>query len=188
MLYEVITRRTLYAYKDGPWDDPDTWTTDPSGQNLEGASVPVSSDNVVILPSRTIHLLNNVTVSGLIITINGGGILDLRDKGFTQTVSIIQGEGTMRMASNQMPPASLNSLVKAGGGTVEYNVADASFILNSQAVYNNLTINLTNASNKAILMNNLTVHGNLLIDKGNLQLYKDDATATVYNPIRNNFV
>jgi hypothetical protein len=179
----VTVRKTLYSYKDGPWDDPDTWTTDPSGQNLEGAAVPSSSDNVVILASRTVYFANNVTSSGLIITISNGGTLDLRDKGFTQTVSVIQGEGTLKLASNLMPPASQNTLVNAGGGTVEYDVADASFVLNNQSVYNNLILNLTNSTNKAILQNNLTVYGNLQIVKGQLQIYKDDASATIYNPI-----
>lgn len=54
-----------------------------------------------------------------------------------------------------MPPASRDTLVNDGGGTVEYNVPDASFVLNSQA-YNNLTLNLTNSTNKAILNNDLT--------------------------------
>jgi autotransporter-associated beta strand protein len=125
-------RRTLYSYKDGDWNDPDTWTTDPSGQNLEGADVPKSSDNIVVLPTKTVVLNNNIDTRGLIITINESGVLDMGVNAFEEPVSIIQGEGRLKLASNQMPLTALNSLVKPNGGTIEYNVADAIFELNGQ--------------------------------------------------------
>jgi hypothetical protein len=176
-------RQTLYSYKDGAWDDLDTWTTDPSGQNLEGSAIPSSSSNVVILSSRTVHLANNVASGGLIVTINDGGTLDLRDKQFTNPISVLQGQGTLKLATNQMPPASLNTLVNAGGGTVEYNVPGTSFLLNNQAVYNHLTLNLGSSTTIAVLQNNLTLHGSLRVVKGNFQIFSDDATATIYSPI-----
>jgi hypothetical protein len=95
----------------------------------------------------------------------------------------LQGQGTLKLASNQMPPASLNTLVNAGGGTVEYNVPGTSFVLNSQSVYNHLTFHLGDASTIAELHNNLTVHGSLRISNGNLQIFKNDASSTSYSPI-----
>lgn len=182
--YDNVTiRETLYSYKDGDWEDLDTWTTDPSGQLLEGSRIPANSDNVIILNGRTVELNNNLSTKGLIITINEGGALDMKGFAFDEIVSIIQGEGTIKLATNQMPLVALNYIIEPDGGTIEYNVPAASFDLNSQDHYNNLVINLPNALNKAVLLNNLTVYSNLTVTKGIFQVYKDDAAETIFSPI-----
>jgi hypothetical protein len=181
---EETVRETLYSYKDGDWDDIDTWTTDPSGQLLEGSRIPGNSDNVVILTGRTVTLTGDLSTRGLIITIQEGAVLDMLNHAFLEIVSILQGQGTLRLASNQMPNVSLNSIVLPGGGTVEYTVPDASFELNPQPVYNNLHINLPVASNTAILVNDLIVYGDLLVDRGRFQIFRDDASATIHVPIK----
>ena len=180
---EKTIRRTLYAQKDGPWSDLETWTTDPSGEQIIGADVPVSSDNVVILPSRTVHLNSHIDEQGLIITIEGGGILDMGIYQFQHPISTLKGQGTLKLASNAMPQTALNTLVEPEGGTIEYNVADSQFEFNEHQTYNNLTINLTNPSNKAILTHNLTVEGDLRIIHGVLSIYKDDVSANLNAPI-----
>lgn len=176
-------RETYYSYKDGPWNDLDTWTTDPSGQLLDGSKIPGNSDNVVILQGRTVYLDTDLNARGLNITINEAGTLDLRDKKFNEVVSVMQGKGTLKLATNAMPLVALNQLVEAEGGTVEYNVPDASFTLNSQSKYNNLTINLPAAGNLAILNNSLNIFGNLYIERGQFQIFRDDASATTHVPV-----
>jgi hypothetical protein len=176
-------RETFYSYMDGPWSELDTWTTDPSGQLLIGSQVPGASDNAVILPGRTVHLEQNIDAKGVNIEIRNSAILDLGEYVFTQVVSTLKGEGTLKLATNQMPIVALNLFVQPEGGTVEYNVPDASFELNEQEHYNHLTINLPEATNKAILVNNLEVYGNLRVDKGILQIYRDDATENTHVPV-----
>ncbi|MEJ5316409.1 MAG: hypothetical protein WHS63_05335 [Tenuifilum sp.] len=183
--YDPLTvRQTLYSYKDGDWNDPDTWTTDPAGQLLVGSRVPASSDNVVILQGRNVYLTSNLNTRGLVININDGGTLDLRNYAFNEVVSILEGQGTLKLATNQMPNVAVNNIVEPGGGTVEYNVPDAAFDLNNQPNYYNLKFNLPNASNVATLLNNLTVYGNLIVDRGVFKIYKDDPTSTIYSRIK----
>ncbi|TVQ82407.1 MAG: hypothetical protein EA393_16645, partial [Bacteroidetes bacterium] len=176
-------RETFYSYMDGPWGDPDTWTTDPSGQLLIGSQVPGASDNAVILPGRTVHLEQNIDAKGINIEIRNSAILDLGEYVFTQVVSTLKGEGTLKLATNQMPLVALNLFVQPEGGTVEYNVPDASFELNEQEHYNHLTINLPDASNKAILVNDLEVFGNLRVEKGILQIFRDDTSDDIHIPV-----
>lgn len=183
--YDPLTvRETLYSYKDGDWNDPDTWTTDPAGQLLVGQRVPTNSDNVVILQGRNVYLNSNLNTRGLIININDGGILDLRSYAFNEVVSILEGQGTLKLATNQMPNVALNRIVEPNGGTIEYNVPDPSFELNNQPNYNNLVINLPNPNNTATLANNLIVYGNLTVDRGVFKIFKDDPTATIYPRIK----
>jgi len=183
--YDPLTvRQTLYSYKDGDWNDPDTWTTDPAGQLLIGNRVPSNSDNVVILQGRNVYLSSNLNTRGLIININDGGTLDLRNFAFNEVVSILEGQGTLKLATNQMPNVAVNNIVEPGGGTVEYNVPDITFNLNNQPNYYNLKFNLPNASNVATLLNNLTVYGNLIVDKGVFKIFKDDPSSTIYSRIK----
>jgi len=183
--FDLLTvRETLYSYKSGDWNDPDTWTTDPSGQLLEGNRVPENSDNVFILQGRNVYLTNNLNTKGLIINIHDGGTLDLQSYAFNELVSILEGQGTLKLATNQMPNVAVNEIVEPGGGTVEYNVPDATFDLNNQPNYFNLKINLPNASNEAILLNNLTIYGNLIVDRGVFKIFKDDPSATIHNRIK----
>jgi len=183
--YDTITvRETLYSYKNGDWNDSDTWTTDPSGQLLIGNRVPANSDNVVILQGREVYLSGNLNTKGLIININDGGVLDLKSYAFNQVVSILEGHGTLKLATNQMPNVAINNLVEPNGGTIEYNVPDASFTLNNQPCYNNLTFNLTSNTNVATLENNLTVYGTLTVHKGVFKIFKDDASETRYTRIK----
>ncbi|MFN3556576.1 MAG: T9SS type A sorting domain-containing protein [Bacteroidales bacterium] len=176
-------RETFYSYMDGDWNFLDTWTTDPSGQLLEGDRIPGSSDNVVILPGRTVHLTQNMDIRGVNIDIRESGALDMRTYQFDHVVSTLKGQGLLKLASNAMPLVALNLFVENEGGTVEYNVATPVFELNDQSHYNNLTINLPLATSKAILVNNLEVFGDLRISRGGLQIYRDDATSTQHLPI-----
>lgn len=183
--YDPVTvRETLYSYKNGDWNDPDTWTTDPAGQLLIGNRVPANSDNVVILQGREVYLSADLSTRGLIIDINDGGVLDMKSFAFTEVVSIIKGQGKLKLATNQMPNVSLNYIVEPNGGTIEYNVPDPSFDLNSQPYYNNLIFNLTSSTNVATLLNDLTVYGTLTVDRGTFKIFKDDPSATIYNPIK----
>ena len=75
-----------YSYKDGDWNDPDTWTTDlPALCQATGCQqIPTT----IILQGRTAYLTSNLNTRGLIININNGGTPDLRSNAFNEVVSI----------------------------------------------------------------------------------------------------
>ena len=166
---------TYYSYKTGEWDSPYSWTSDPSGTLQIGNTVPSNLSKVVILPERTIHLIDNITDYGLKIEIESGGILDMNSYRFTNGLDTLQGQGTVRLASDDFPLTTYNSFVETGGGTVEY-YNDTDFTLPSfQSKYNNLIINTSSAT--ATLLNDLVLNGALHIMTGTFRINDNTSTA-----------
>jgi hypothetical protein len=165
---------TFYSYQTGDWNTPSTWTSDPSGTLQTGSTVPGYNDNVVILTGRTVSLTSNIATQVLNLQIDGGGFVDMSTFSFASGLSTLSGQGTLRLASVNFPAIASNTLINAGGGTVEYYNA-ASFTLPiGQATYNNLTINC--AGRTATQLMNLTLNGNLLVKSGTFQI--NDNTST----------
>jgi hypothetical protein len=174
----------FYSYQTGSWDNPTTWTTDPSGTLQIGASIPGSYDRVIILSGRTVSLTSNVGTENLEIVINAGGFLDQGVYGFTNSLVSLSGQGTLKLASVNFPAAATNTLVLTGGGTVEYNNA-ANFTLPSAlSVYNNLTINTPGFI--ATQLNNITLHGNLHVKSGTFQINNNISSAKLTLTINGN--
>ncbi len=163
---EEITYGTYYSYQSGPWNSPDTWTTDPSGTLSVNPKIPAETDRVVILNGRTVTTTAN-GVNVLSLVINEGGTLDLGT--FTsQSFTVIRGKGLLRLQIATFPSGDWSSFVSEEGGTVEYyNSSGFSF---SQLEYNNLIINLTSEAITAILAGNMTINGDLSVTSGNLQI------------------
>ena len=156
---------TFYSYQSGDWNTSTTWTTNPGGTTQTGTSIPTSTDQVVILSNRTVTLLADIAATDLKITINNGGFLDLGIHKFTSVITLLEGEGTVKLASANFPDVTTNTLINANGGTVEYNAGVNLPV--SQTVYNNLTINTTGT---VIQVNNLSLNGNLIVKQGDFQL------------------
>lgn len=110
------------AATSGSWNVAGTWTTDPSGISLIGSAVPGNNDAVYILNGFTVNLTANVTHTGLSVTINNGGVLNLETSTFTSTLSTLAGSGTLRIKSGYFPAVTTNSFAgnAASGATVEY--------------------------------------------------------------------
>ncbi len=160
----------LYSYQTGNWNNVDTWTTDPGGTTLVGSQVPANGDVVVILSSRTVSLPANISTTGLDVTINSGGILNMGAFGFTSVLTALRGSGTLQLTTTNFPGATTNTFVNSGGGTTEYkNGANFTFPA-SQGTYNNLVINLTNSSLIASQLSNITLNGNLQVIRGVYQI------------------
>jgi len=161
---------TYYSYQSGSWNTPSTWTSDPGGTTQVGATVPGTNDIVVILSGRTVTLPANIAASGLDVTINNGGFLDLSTFQFTSGLLALRGQGTLKSSLNFPNPVATNTFINAGGGTTEYN---ANINLPAQATYNNLTIN---TGGIVVQLNNvLTLNGNLYVKQGTYQI--NDNTA-----------
>ena len=162
---DPVVRAALYSYQSGDWGNANTWTTDPSGNTLVSPMVPTAGDQVVILNGRTVTTSIARTVGS--VTINNGGTLDL---GIStgHTFGPIAGEGTMRLSTLTLPSGNFNSFVASTGGTIEYyNLGATALTLSTtQTTYNNLQFRNSSATANAIVLNsNLTVNGNLIVEK-----------------------
>ncbi|MDY0099912.1 MAG: hypothetical protein RBR81_11975 [Bacteroidales bacterium] len=172
---EIPDYTAYYSYQSGSWNDASTWTSDPSGTLQVGTTIPGNGDNVIILTGRTVSLPTDVTASGLNLTIEAGGFIDQALYRFTNTLSSLCGDGTLKLASVSFPVVSNNTFVDAGGGTTEYyNTADFLLPL-AQTTYNNLVINTAGAT--ATQLGNINLNGNLTIKEGTFRI-NDDISST----------
>jgi hypothetical protein len=171
----VLEYDVFYSYKSGDWHDTDTWTSDPSGTLQIGNQIPGDGAMVIILTDRTVTLSQDVTEAGLAVTLSSGAFLDQSLYRFTGNISSLAGQGTLKLASADFPAVSSNTLVSAGGGTVEYyNSSDFSLPI-TQSIYNNLVINTSGAV--ATQMNNLTLNGYLQVRSGTFRINDNVGTA-----------
>jgi hypothetical protein len=162
------TNGTYYSYQTGNWSTPSTWTSDPSGTLQIGSTIPGYNDNVVILPGRTVTVTGNITTQDLNLTINSSAYLDLSTFSFSNGLTTLAGQGSLRLASTNFPTIVTNTFVNSGGGTVEYYNASSFTLPVAQTIYNNLTIN--SAGQVATQLMNLTLNGNLLVKSGTFQI------------------
>jgi hypothetical protein len=172
---DPTVRYTFYSYQSGNWNNPLSWTFDPSGAlyNNPSALVPTANDKVVISEGHNIVMpagLNNQSVS--IITIKG--TLDL---GATtgHTFSIIAGNGRIRISNADVFPAStLNTFFTTDEGTLEYY--GSSFSLTSARTVYNLQVNMNTGAILTLLATPYTVSGNLNIQNGTFRMNNNTST------------
>ena len=176
--------RTYYSYQTGGWNTASTWTSDPSGTLQIGSTIPGYNDNVIILTGRTVSLPANITTSCMNVTINSGGILDMSTYGFTNGLTALAGQGTLRLASISFPVVASNTFVALGGGTTEYYNSGNFTLPSAQVIYNNLTINTVGVI--ATQLSNITLNGNLYIKNGTLQINDNAAVAKLTLTINGN--
>ncbi len=169
-----------YSYKSGDWNDPDNWTTDPSGtlRINPGSEYPNNVDeNVTILNGDELTLnFDNLIVSS--ITINNGGIINLGTT-VNHNFNSISGEGTIRLATNDFPGGVVTDFASVDGGTVEYvdqsPVSD--YELTIDRTFNNLRVNAS--SSTVVLKSDYTLNGNLTVINGTFQI--NDNTSDSFN-------
>ncbi|MBT1690341.1 hypothetical protein, partial [Dawidia soli] len=160
----------LYTYvnggNSGNWNDPNIWTTDPAGATLVGSTVPANGDLVTILNGYTVTLTANVAETGLRITIQNGGTLDLSTFTLDAPVAVLSGAGTLKIKSGNFPTITTNNFRNsfASGATVEYY--DFTGLIPLAITYPNLvftntlgTAHTMTVSNAAA--NSLSINGNL---------------------------
>ena len=165
----------FYSYRSGNWNDPFTWTSDPSGTLQIGNEIPGDAAKVIILTDRTVTLTQDVTQSGLSVTLTPGSFLDMSSYRFTSALSSLSGQGTLRLSSVSFPVTTTNSFVDAGGGTTEYYNSSSFTLSASQAVYNNLVINTSGAT--ATQLSGLTLNGSLHVRSGVFRINDNSSTS-----------
>ncbi|MBE9468675.1 MAG: T9SS type A sorting domain-containing protein [Bacteroidetes bacterium] len=170
-------KETYYSYQTGVWNNSSTWTHDPGGSTQNAVDIPNAGDEVVILSNRTVSLSQDQDTTNLYINIKDGGILDLAEFKFTNTLTTLEGTGLLRLASINFPSVITNSFVGNGGGTTEYYNA-FNFVLPTQDTYNNLKINV--AGVVATQMADITLNGDLIVENGTYRI-NDNSSTTALN-------
>lgn len=171
--------KTFYSLKSGSWDDPATWTLDPSGTqylNPNGltpsTSTTASQDKVVILSGRT------VTVSSDGKQNEGLNVVGTLDFGATtgHSFTTVDGSGRIRLAGDNFPAGDASDFITAGRGegTVEYYGSSRS--LTTSRTFFNVEVNMSSGSTLGLLAN-YSINGNLTVNSGTLSF--GNGTSTV---------
>jgi fibronectin-binding autotransporter adhesin len=156
----VDNHHAWYSYQNGDFDQPDTWTLDPSGTSYDNGLLryPQDGDEIHILNGFTVRM--NLSNRSLYSTeISGGGTLNMSTT-TGQNLGIVTGTGLLRMNGNNLPNGTYTDFVTSSGGTIEYYDVGGT-LPTFQTSYNNLM--MTNSTGSAITYiqaSNLTVNGN----------------------------
>ena len=174
----VPVRRAFYTLKTGSWDDPATWTLDPSGAlplnpgNLTPTTSPTSvNDDITVLSGRTVTVPTGAKVNNNLTVI---GTLDLgttTGHGFTN----INGTGKIRLAGDNFPAGDATDFISAGQGegTVEYY--GVSRTTTPPHAFFNVIVDMT-TGNVLTLISNLTLNGGLTVSNGTLSINNNTST------------
>lgn len=160
---------SYYSYQNGDWDNPATWTTDPSGFNKinPSSSYPSTLDKAVILNGRTVTVTNNKN-SVTQLDIREGAILDVQGTN-NHNFGTIMGKGRLRSTTGDLPEGVYTLFTQAGAGTIElYDQITTSPTLD-KTTFNNLEIN-ANPGRTVNIGSTTQINGNLLVKGGVLNI------------------
>ncbi|MEQ6120472.1 hypothetical protein [Reichenbachiella sp. MALMAid0571] len=154
--------KTWYSYESGDFDNPYTWTLDPSGTTYDNGleEYPSAGEEIVILNGFTV----TANISGQNLsstTIEAGGILDMATT-TGQNLGVISGEGTLRVKGTALPSGTYTDFVSTLGGTIEYYDTTGD-LPTDQTEYNNLKMTNSSGSTTFTLVSDLTVNGTFSI-------------------------
>jgi len=186
--------QTLYTFNGGGttgnWTDPTIWTTDPTGSTAINQRAPKAGDNVVVTNSFVVTLSADIasTVTGLNVTVQRGGVLDLGTYK-TPTLNSLSGQGVLRIKAAYFPAVTTNNFDDPNTGTVEFYdwAAGATLPNPASKQYNSVRLLNTTATAYTVqLDNDLTLTGNLTLTRTNsaalaLNLGSGNATARTLN-------
>lgn len=184
------TSKKWYVINSGNWSDPDTWTLDPAGaiyNNPDGltpdTSPTSSSDIVTILSGKTVTVQNG-DMSGTINKLIVNGTLDFGSSTGHNTVTTLQGSGTIRLSDDILPTftdASVFTSEGAGGGTVEYyGASDVDLTASSGLTsFYNLILDFDGVGQHLIVTTDITISNDLTITTGDFQINDNALTNKV---------
>ncbi|TLX77470.1 T9SS type A sorting domain-containing protein [Labilibacter sediminis] len=170
---------TWYTLASGNWTNTDIWTLDPSGalpNNPSSAYPNLSSDNIVVKNGKTVTVdLNNLSCTSLTVE----GRLDLGTTSGHSFLSI-KGDGRIIMEADNFPTGDATHFITKGQGegTVEFN--GGNYSLTSSREFYDVEINQNTSLSTITLLNDLSINGNLTLQKGVLKI-NDDAATTILN-------
>lgn len=167
-------RTPFYSYQNGNWNDPNTWTLDPSGTLFTNPSglVPSSNDKVTINTGHTVTMTTNGVSVNLI---DVRGTLDLASTS-GHTFTTLSGSGRIRISNADVfPSTTANTFFTTDMGTVEYY--GNSFNLTSARTVYNLEINMSAGQALTLLTTPYNIDGNLTVKSGAFRI-NDNSSAT----------
>ncbi|NEW82363.1 MAG: hypothetical protein GZ094_08365 [Mariniphaga sp.] len=173
--------RVFYSLKSGSWDDPTTWTLDPSGSlplnpgNLTPTTSPTSAfDEVVVLSGRTVTVPTNNKINNSLTVIGTLNFGTTTGNSFTT----INGTGRIRLAADNFPAGDATNFITAGQGegTVEY--FGTTRYLTVARTFFNVEINMDAASIVSLLADYI-LNGSLTVTNGTYQINNNLSTTPV---------
>lgn len=178
-----------YSYASGEWTDPDNWTTDPSGTtriNPNSLYPNEFNEKVTVLNGDEITLnFDGLVLSS--VTINNGGFIDL---GTTNghNFNTINGEGNIKIASDDFPSGDATDFVGTSGGTVIYTDQSpaADYELTTSRIFNNMVVDL--AANNLVLKADYTLNSDLTVNSGTMQINDNTSDGFTDNTVPLNVV
>ncbi len=167
------TVSTISSAQSGEWDVSSTWV---------GNKVPSDHDYVVIKNGHTVTASTSADDAGKV-TVEEGGILDIGTV-TGLTYNIVEGSGTIRIASATIPSADFDDFMNDDIAIFEYYDGAAGYTLpNSLSVYPNLLISGTDTktlptNTDVLVRKTLTVDGDgtLRSSNGNDLFIQEDLT------------
>ena len=170
--------KAYYSFTSGDWNNATSWTFDPAGIDRTGANIPATGPTAgsrVIIKNPDIITVSGSAVSLKSLTIYNGGVLDLGSV-TGHNLGTVNGQGTLKLASNVFPNGTFNTFVSAGGGTVEYYNNGSFTMPTNRGTYNNLVLNITGT---ATLCNDIKINGNFSVNKGTFQIGNSSTVRTI---------
>ncbi len=169
---EFIEATAIYSFKSGAWNDPETWTEDPSGTTAVNQAIPDEDNFVIILVGRTVTLTADVNTVNLNVLIEEGAVLDLATYS-TSLLTTLEGGGRLRTGRivsgtpdlAYLPSVTNNLFIGPNGGTVEFNQLGNVALPTNIASYRNLTISNATASNYTFTQaSDIDIYGNFRLN------------------------
>ncbi len=162
---------TLYAHYTGSWDNPDIWTTDPTGKTHVNPNnkYPNKSFDAVILSPYTVRKPDSESkpFSARTVQIALGATIDAgtRSPDFTN----VYGQGTLRIDGDFPTEGNYKEFMSKNGGTTEFYGPHPTNTI-TQYEYNNLVLNYTGSSESTLPADKqlLNINGNLTLTHGSL--------------------
>lgn len=165
---------TLYSVNDGPWNNPNTWSTTRGGTPGDGG-IPNASTIVKIVDNHTVTTPVAAFAGSLFI--EDGSVLDLgtvTGHNFTSLPdSGVIGTGKLRIASsNYFPQGDFGIFIGPNGGTVEYYTAGSNIVVPVTSdvtnmpltSYRHLVLSPAAGNNITLPATNLSVYGNVTVN------------------------
>jgi|GEM_PF-2972208 len=163
---------TLYAMYTGDWDNPQIWTTDPTGKSWINSSnvYPTKSYDAVIQSPFTVRKPKNATIpmAARTVQIAEGATLDISN--LNPEFNNVYGQGTLRIDGDFPTIGDYNAFVSKDGGTTEfYGSGHTGEIKHFE--YNNLILNYDDNATRTFPneeRKQLNINGYLTINKGKI--------------------
>ena len=186
----VSDKKIWYSLASGSWDDPNTWTLDPSGaqpnnpNGLTPATSPTAlSDEVVVLSGRLVTVPTGNKKNARLT------VLGSLDFGTTagNAFNNIDGSGRILLAGDNFPDGNAYNFITkgAGEGTVEYY--GATRVLSTPRTFYNVIVNLA-AGNELTLLSNYSINGDFTVQQGHFKINSNTSTSPLAITVSGNML